>query len=193
MIDVHGEQRDLEGVAYHHHPLWVSNRLRGFGLESMVVVGLIHDVGEDVQDGLAKLSLAPVTEDEIQMCRWLTMPEVNRSVEYTHFYLTAYIENQIIASNDVRVILIKMADTLHNSDPERPVGETARDYRRLVRYQSSLKMCLEAYLGHPVRLPSSQFSDLFLKDVADRIEALGRRAADFKVSRAKGHAKGPSL
>jgi hypothetical protein len=188
IIGAHCSQNDLQGAPYHRH------RLRGFGDESTVILALIHDVAEDVADGALRLLEAPLTEREYEMAMTLTMSPAPSSVDYTEFYLSAYISAQVIASHDPRVLLVKMADTLHNSDPERATGKQPRDFRRLQRYRSSLEMCLVAYEALPNRFPDSEFSAAFLGEVANRLLMLDRQISEFEFAPTKSQkSSGPTL
>ena len=111
---VHADQRRKSGEPYLSHPLEVANILADMGLDAVAVsVGLLHDVIEDtyadldslreyfgdnvaaIVDGVTKISQIPFTSTE------------HRQAENFRKLLLAM-------SNDVRVILVKLADRLHN-------------------------------------------------------------------------------
>lgn len=186
-IDGHGDQKDLQGVPYRVHLEWVANKVSAFGVESIVVLAYLHDFIEDVAGAQEKIQFFPVTTDELGMIYLMSMPEIDRSLEYTKFYLDEYISKQIIDSGDARVMIVKMADTLHNSDPKRPVGETIRDVRRLRRYRASLKLLLPAYQASTGRIADARGYD-FEAEIAERIISLEHQAELIEAAiKAKMH------
>lgn len=112
--DAHKNQRRRSGEPYIMHPVAVAKILFDFGMDNECIVGaLLHDVVEDTTysldyiranfgeevatlvDGVTKLGKIPLsTKEEVQ---------------------AENIRKMFIAMNqDVRVIIIKLADRLHN-------------------------------------------------------------------------------
>ncbi len=109
---LHGDQRRKSGDPYITHPLAVTTILAGIGMtEPTLVAALLHDTVEDT----------PYTLDE---CRRDFGDEVARLVDgVTKLDKVVYGENakaetirkMIVAmSRDIRVLVIKLADRLHN-------------------------------------------------------------------------------
>jgi len=110
----HGEQKRVSGEPYITHPLEVSSILVGLGMDSeTVVAALLHDVVEDTEislealekqfghevallvDGVTKLGKIPLSSREEQQAE--------------------NVRKMLLAmAQDVRVVIIKLADRLHN-------------------------------------------------------------------------------
>ncbi len=126
---VHGGQRRLSGEPYIVHPVYVASILTEIGIDApTVAAGLLHDTVEDCKDvtletiesefgpevarlvdGVTKLSKLDFTNREEQQAETL--------------------RKMILAmGKDIRVVLIKLADRLHNmrtlkfKSPERQVA-----------------------------------------------------------------------
>ncbi len=110
----HGDQKRLSGAPYMSHPVAVACILAELGMDSeSVAAGLLHDVVEDTDvdleqikkrfgseianliDGLTKLRRLPYTSQEGQQAE-----NIRKML--------------ITMADDVRVIIIKLADRLHN-------------------------------------------------------------------------------
>lgn len=176
----HAGQVDLSGAPYELHLLAVANRLRPFGDTSLVKCALGHDFIEDVPDGKEKILNSPLTDPEIEVIKSLSMPEKTRGMDYTTFYLGVYIAG-LVSKGEVRALLVKLSDNLHNSDPERNPGHTKRDVLRVFRYMESMKICLPACELLIHELPGSDIAFADLKtDVMGRISVLNKRCMNFR-------------
>ena len=127
---LHGDQKRKSGDPYITHPLAVTTILAGIGMtEATLVAALLHDTVEDT----------PYTLEE---CRRDFGDEVARLVDgVTKLDKVVYGENakaetirkMIVAmSRDIRVLVIKLADRLHNMRtlrfvPQRSQERTARE------------------------------------------------------------------
>ncbi|WP_435771052.1 RelA/SpoT family protein [Nocardioides sp. SYSU DS0651] len=127
---LHGDQKRKSGDPYITHPLAVTTILAGIGMtEPTLVAALLHDTVEDT----------PYTLDE---CRRDFGDEVARLVDgVTKLDKVVYGDNaqaetirkMIVAmSRDIRVLVIKLADRLHNMRtlrfvPQRSQERTARE------------------------------------------------------------------
>ena len=110
----HGEQKRKSGEPYIIHPLNVANIIAGLGLDATTIcAALLHDVVEDTdvtRDDLIKKFGTEVTEivdgvTKLQKLQYSDMEE--QQVEnYRKMFLAM--------GKDIRVILIKLADRLHN-------------------------------------------------------------------------------
>ena len=112
--DAHGDQRRVSGIPYILHPTSVACILVGLGMDTdSIIAALLHDVVEDTDktledvtrefgsdialliDGLTKISKIAFANREEQQAE--------------------SIRKMLIAmSNDIRVIIIKLADRVHN-------------------------------------------------------------------------------
>lgn len=111
----HGEQKRSSGEPYIIHPLSVAEILVDLGMDTdTICVGLLHDVVEDTEytlddiramfgqdvamlvDGVTKLSRVPVFDKEEQQAG-------------------NFMKVLLAMSHDIRVMIIKLADRLHNT------------------------------------------------------------------------------
>lgn len=112
-VEAHKGQRRLSGEEYYHHPFSVAKILVSLGMDSeSIAAGLLHDVVEDTEttaeeierqfghavyalvDGVTKLGKLPMSAKEQQ---------------------SENLRKMLIAmAQDIRVIIIKLADRLHN-------------------------------------------------------------------------------
>lgn len=112
-VNAHNGQRRLSGEEYYHHPFSVAKILVALGMDSeSIAAGLLHDVVEDTAvtaeevekdfghavyalvDGVTKLGKLPISAKEQQ---------------------SENLRKMLIAmAQDIRVIIIKLADRLHN-------------------------------------------------------------------------------
>ena len=113
-LDSHGEQLRKSGEPYIIHPIAVAKNLIGFGMDCQsVVAALLHDVVEDT----------PVTSEEV---RRLFGGDVQHLVDGVTKLGKVPLQNKeeqqaenlrkllLAMSEDIRVIIIKLADRLHN-------------------------------------------------------------------------------
>ena len=113
-LEAHGDQRRKSGIPYILHPVSVAYILVGLGMDTeSIVAALLHDVVEDTDttleeirkqfgsdiatliDGVTKIGKIPFSSREEQQAE--------------------NIRKMLIAmAKDIRVIIIKLADRLHN-------------------------------------------------------------------------------
>ncbi|MGB7338564.1 MAG: bifunctional (p)ppGpp synthetase/guanosine-3',5'-bis(diphosphate) 3'-pyrophosphohydrolase [Phototrophicaceae bacterium] len=123
----HAGQRRKSGEDYFIHPVAVATILAGLHLDAeAIAAGLLHDVIEDndgityddvvsefgkviadLVDGVTKLTQLPIEQIGLKSDKKATATKVNREMEYFRKMILAM-------DNDVRVILVKLADRLHN-------------------------------------------------------------------------------
>ena len=158
----HGDQRRVSGVPFILHPTSVACILVRIGMDTdSIVSALLHDTVEDtdttlqdiednfgeevavIVDGLTKISKIQYTDREEQQA------------ENVHKMLIAM-------SNDIRVIIIKLADRLHNMRTIECVAEQKRRDKALE--------CMEVYAPIAHRLG--------MKAIKDELEDLSLRYLD---------------
>ena len=112
--EAHGDQRRVSGVPYILHPTSVACILVDLGMDSeTVVAALLHDAVEDTDVTLEEI--IKLFGDEIAhlidgVTKLKKIPYSNREVRQAE-----NIRKMLIAmSDDIRVIIIKLADRLHN-------------------------------------------------------------------------------
>ena len=110
----HGDQKRLSGEPYIVHPLNVAAILAELGMDSeSIAAGLLHDVVEDTQVDLQQITkqfsaeIANLIDGVTKLGR---IPYSSREEQQAE-----NIRKMLIAmSEDIRVIIIKLADRLHN-------------------------------------------------------------------------------
>ncbi|MCH5301011.1 MAG: bifunctional (p)ppGpp synthetase/guanosine-3',5'-bis(diphosphate) 3'-pyrophosphohydrolase [Ruminococcus sp.] len=112
--EAHGDQRRLSGVPYILHPTSVACILVELGMDTdSVVTALLHDVVEDTDytlEEIEKLFGKDVANLVDGVTKISKIPYSNREEQQAE-----NIRKMLIAmSNDIRVIIIKLADRIHN-------------------------------------------------------------------------------
>jgi guanosine-3',5'-bis(diphosphate) 3'-pyrophosphohydrolase len=111
---VHDGQVRLSGEPYLSHPLEVSAILADMNLDAVsIAAGLLHDVVEDTHATITEISdiFGPDVAHIVSGVTKLTTVETHSA----HQRHAESIRKMILAmANDIRVILIKLADRLHN-------------------------------------------------------------------------------
>ncbi len=113
----HGEQKRLSGLPYITHPVAVACILVQLGMDSeCIAAGLLHDVVEDTKISLEELrrmfgsEIAGLVDGVTKITKMGRLPYNSRAVQQAE-----NLRKMLIAMNeDIRVIIIKLADRLHN-------------------------------------------------------------------------------
>ena len=112
--DKHKEQKRKDGSPYIIHPLAVAEIIAEMGLDTDAVLGaLLHDCIEDTDashDDIAK-QFGNVTAELVEGVTKLTRADFSSSEEQQMENLRKMF---MAMSKDIRVVLIKIADRLHN-------------------------------------------------------------------------------
>ncbi len=177
----HAGQRRLSGEAYIHHPLAVAGLLVDMHMDrDTVIASVLHDVLEDT----------PILKDDLQKSFGENVATLVDGVsKLTQMEFESYAEAQaenfrkmlLAMTNDIRVILVKLADRLHNM---RTVFALAADKRRFIARET-----LDIYAPIAQRLG--------INSVRLELEDLGfaalypkrHRVLSKAVQRARGHRK----
>jgi len=128
----HGDQLRDSGEPYITHPLAVAQILIDLGMDNeTIAAALLHDVAEDTQVSLSQISeqfgenIASLVDGVTKLSKYDVPDRERRDAEAIRKLFLAMI-------SDVRVILIKLADRLHNirtidSLPEEKKARVARE------------------------------------------------------------------
>ncbi len=150
---MHGSQTRASGDPYFAHPIEVAGILTEYRLDTAsIVTALLHDVIEDTQvtrDDIAELfgdEVAELVEGVTKLSKLELAAEHTRQAENLRKFILAI-------SKDVRVLMVKLADRLHNmrtlhfiSKPakrERIARETLDIYAPLARNIGCHRICTE--------------------------------------------------
>ena len=110
----HDGQRRLKGEKYIHHPLMVAHMLAGLHLDSRTIIAaILHDTLEDTELTLEKLEKEfgeEVATLVLGVSKVSNLEFVSKEREKNANLRSLF----LAVSNDVRVILIKLADRIHN-------------------------------------------------------------------------------
>ena len=158
-MDAHKDMRRKSGEPYIYHPIAVAQIVVDeIGLGTTAIVSaLLHDVVEDSQIKLKDIE-AVFGEKVSKIIDGLT--KISGVFEYGSSQQAENFRKMLLTlSYDVRVILIKLADRLHNM---RTLDSMARDKQLKI---ASETMYLYAPLAHRLGLYSmkSELEDLYLK------------------------------
>ncbi|MFN8436448.1 MAG: bifunctional (p)ppGpp synthetase/guanosine-3',5'-bis(diphosphate) 3'-pyrophosphohydrolase [Cytophagales bacterium] len=157
--EAHKDMRRKSGEPYIYHPIAVAQiAVEEIGLgTTSIVASLLHDVVEDTD-----ITLQDIEKDfgpkVARIIDGLTKIE-NVSGNSTHIQAENFRKMLLSISDDVRVILIKLADRLHNM---RTLGSMARDKQLKI---ASETIYLYAPLAHRLGLYviKTELEDLYLK------------------------------
>ena len=127
--DTHGDQVRRSGKPYFTHPLHVAYILADLGFdETCVAVGLLHDVLEDTL--AERQELADRFGEEIaQLVDGVTKIGRHSYVRRDQAQAETFRKLILASAKDIRVILVKLADRLHNM---RTLGVMRPDKRRRI-------------------------------------------------------------
>jgi len=201
---MHGDQKRKSGEPYITHPLAVTTILAELGMtEPTLVAALLHDTVEDTPYTIEKVR-ADFGEEVARLVDGVTKLD---KVRYGETAESETIRKMIVAmSRDIRVLVIKLADRLHNmrtlryvkqSTQERKARETLEIYAPLAHRlgMNTIKWELEDLAFgalHPkmydeiVRLVADRAPsrDSYLTTVIDQVEQ------DLKAARVKATVTG---
>ncbi|MFI4976216.1 MAG: RelA/SpoT family protein [Caulobacterales bacterium] len=150
---MHGSQTRASGDPYFAHPIEVAGILTEYRMDTATIVtALLHDVIEDTEvtrDEIAHLfgeEVAELVEGVTKLSRLQLTAEYKRQAENLRKFILAI-------SKDVRVLLVKLADRLHNmrtlhfirnaAKRERIARETLEIYAPLARSIGCHRICIE--------------------------------------------------
>lgn len=152
-VRVHGSQTRASGDPYFAHPIEVAGILTDYRLDTATIVtALLHDVIEDTDvtradiDRLFGEEIGELVEGVTKLSRLEATADHKRQAENLRKFILA-------VSKDVRVLLVKLADRLHNmrtlnfiksaAKRERIARETLDIYAPLARSIGCHRICSE--------------------------------------------------
>src|SRR5882672_2363212 len=142
----HGTQLRASGDPYFSHPVEVAGILAEMRLDtSSIVTGLLHDTLEDTdatRDELARLfgdEVAKLVDGVTKLSRLEVQSETTKEAENLRKLVLAM-------SSDIRVLLVKLADRLHNMRTLHHIKDPARR-RRIARETMDLYAPLASRIG----------------------------------------------
>jgi GTP pyrophosphokinase/guanosine-3',5'-bis(diphosphate) 3'-pyrophosphohydrolase len=152
-VRAHGSQLRASGDPYFAHPIEVAGILTDYRMDTATIVtALLHDVIEDTEVTREEIAnvfgeeIAELVEGVTKLSRLALTAEYKRQAENLRKFILAI-------SRDVRVLLVKLADRLHNmrtlhfiksaAKRERIARETLEIYAPLARSIGCHRICIE--------------------------------------------------
>ena len=172
-MKMHGTQTRASGDPYFSHPLEVAGILTGLKLdEASIVTALLHDVVEDTEgtlDDITKVfgpEIGRLVDGVTKLTRLELQSEQTKHAENFRKLVVAM-------SEDIRVLLVKLADRLHNMRTLRFVK--SEDKRRRIARET-----MDIYAPLAERIGMQRFKDE-LQDLA--FAELNKEARDSILAR----------
>src|SRR6201996_4284057 len=145
-LKAHGSQRRASGDPYFSHPVEVAGFLAEMRLDtSSIITGLLHDTLEDTdatREELTRLfgeEIAKLVDGVTKLSRLEVQSETTKEAENLRKLVLAM-------STDIRVLLVKLADRLHNMRTLHHIKEPARR-KRIARETMDLYAPLASRIG----------------------------------------------
>ncbi len=155
-IKAHGEQMRHSGDPYYAHPIEVAGILAGLHLDvASICTALLHDVLEDTHVTYEELAreFTPEIAELVKGVTKLGEVELSANASRERAQAENFQKFVLAMSRDVRVLLVKMCDRLHNmrtlqyhpkaSSRERIARETMEIYAPLARRVGVDRICSE--------------------------------------------------
>jgi len=178
---LHGEQKRASGDPFFIHPLSVASILVDIHMDSQgVIAALLHDVLEDTETSKAALRKEFGREVE-SLVQGVTKISVLRGRSRSLQHAESIRKMLFAMVKDVRVILIKLADKLHNMRTLHYLEE--EDRRRIAMETLDIYAPLAGRLG--ISRIKDELEDLSLKHIQPAVyEQIRQFVADRKIERA---------
>ncbi len=180
-VEAHKDMRRKSGEPYIYHPIAVAQIcVEEIGLGSTsIMCALLHDVVEDTEISLDEIESSGFGPNVRKIIDGLT--KISGVFDYGSSQQAENFRKMLLTlSDDIRVILIKLADRLHNM---RTLGSMARDKQLKI---ASETFYLYAPLAHRLGLHAikSELEDLCLKYTEpEAYKDVARRLKETKISR----------
>ena len=157
-MKAHGAQKRASGAPYFSHPLEVAGILADLGLDCYsIVTALLHDTVEDTGTSIEDIEemfgseVARLVDGVTKLSKLELQSEATKQAENFRKLLLAM-------SSDIRVILVKLADRLHNM-------RTLYHIKDITRRRRISRETMEIYVPLAERMGISSFKDE-LEDLA---------------------------
>ena len=178
-MKAHGSQRRASGDPYFSHPLEVAGLLTDLKLDSATIItALLHDVVEDTESTVEEIeqifgkNIGRLVDGVTKLGRLELQSEETKHAENFRKLLLAM-------SEDIRVLLVKLADRLHNMQTLHHIS--SEDKRRRIARET-----MDIYAPLAERIGMQEFKDE-LEDLAfAQLNPDGREAVLERLEYLKG-------
>ncbi len=178
-FDLHRGQARRSGEPYITHPLIVADILAGYGLdEATLAAALLHDTVEDTDVSLEEIA-AEFGEEVAELIDGVTKLDRIRFSSREEAQAATIRKMAIAMAKDIRVLLIKLADRLHNVRTLAPLPEDKR--RRIAEETIEVYAPLAHRLGVQEikhEMEERCFGELFPRRKAELEDLVARRAPE---------------
>ena len=114
-VEAHGDQRRKSGEPYIIHPLWVAIILADLEMDKeTIVAGMLHDVVEDTVMTLDDITREFGSEVALLVDGVTKLGQLSYSKDKLEVQAENLRKMFLAMAKDIRVIIIKLADRLHN-------------------------------------------------------------------------------
>lgn len=187
-VKKHGSQTRASGDPYYSHPVEVAGLLADMKLDAAsIVTGLLHDTIEDTdttREEIARVfgeEIARLVDGVTKLSRLELQSETTKEAENLRKLVIAM-------SSDIRVLLVKLADRLHNMSTLRHIKDPSRR-QRIARETMDLYAPLASRIG--MERVKTQLEDLAFAELNP--DGHGSIAARLKKLREEGGQQVPEI
>ena len=187
-MKAHGSQKRASGDPYFSHPIEVAGILTGIKLDcSTIVTALLHDTVEDTGATIEELrdlfgdEIARLVDGVTKLTRLELQSDQTKQAENFRKLLLAM-------SDDIRVLLVKLADRLHNMRTLEFVGDPEKRHR-IARETMEIYAPLAARIG--MDGIKSELEDLAFAELND--DARSSVMARLEFLREQGESQLPRI
>ncbi|MBT3985026.1 bifunctional (p)ppGpp synthetase/guanosine-3',5'-bis(diphosphate) 3'-pyrophosphohydrolase [archaeon] len=178
--DYHGTQKRASGEKYIQHPLHVAYILAEHKLDiTSLTAALLHDVVEDTDATLKQIG-EEFGNDVANLVEGVTKIRKIKEISHDEYHSETIRKVMLASAKDIRVILIKLADRLHNMRTLSPFREEKR--RRIAKDAIQIYAPIAYKLGiHSIK---NEMEDLAFKVLdPEAFNDIDRRMKDTKQDR----------
>ena len=174
-LDAHKNQKRISGIPYIAHPIAVADILAGLKLDSATIItGLLHDTIEDTK-ATYEVVLKEFGKEVADLVDGVTKISALEQKIENNSQAENFRKLILATSKDIRVLLVKLADRLHNM-------RTIHAFQSTVKKKRIAKETMEIYAPLADRMGMNSIRDE-LEDLS--FSVLNSHARDLIVERLK--------